>query len=187
MHKLKRVTNHVGQASQAHLISFQPWPLLPGAEVLSVSFRASAASVSVIEWKWHCGRGSGSSGKILSTVGGLSLKNRFRSVDVMMALLLDSPASVDRAGMFRWHRPCCHCAAFHNNLVVALWRRLLAQSFLAVQMVEHKFFWAALFPSLVVEFWTTWTACWQSLFHHQALLGLYSLRCSKMAIETLSI
>jgi hypothetical protein len=184
---LNRVTNHSGHASQAHFTSFQPWPLLPGAEVLLVSFSASAISASVIGWKWRCGRGSGSSGNAHSTGGGFSLKNQSRSAAVMFTLSLDSPSLVDRAGMFRCRRPCRQCAAFQSDSVVALCSRLFAQSFFAVRIVERKVFWAAFLVSVLAAFRTSRTACWQSLFHQRAPLGLYSLRWSKMAIEVSSM
>lgn len=108
--------------------------------LLLVSFSASATSVSVIGWKWHCGRGSGSSGNVRSAGGGLSLKKRLWRAVVMYVLSFDSPSSVDRAEMFLCRRPCRQRVALQSDSVVALCSMLFAQSFLAVRMVVRRFF-----------------------------------------------
>ena len=183
MHELNRTTNHSEHGKHAHLTNFHPCSLFPGAKVLLVSLSDLAISASVISWKGRYRRGSGSSGKACSTSGGLALKKRACRAAVMFALSLNSPSSVDRAGMVHWCQPCHHHAALQSDSMVALCSNPFAQTFLASHMVEHSVFCATFFSLLEAMFLTSWTACWHLSFHHRAPLGLNSLCCSKVAIK----
>ena len=159
MHELNRTMNHSGHASHAHLTNFHPCLLFSGVEVLLLSLSDSAILMSVILWKGCCKRGSGSSGKACFTGRGLSLKKQAHRAAVMFALSLDSPLSVDRAGIVCWHQLCHHCAALQSDSVVALCSNPFAQTFLASHMVKCSVFCAAFFSSLEAVFLTLWMAC----------------------------